>query len=51
MVEICEELSEDFSTRIVPSQSHSERFNLIELESTRTIIMQNIEEEIHKLGH
>jgi sirohydrochlorin cobaltochelatase len=51
MVEICEELSEDFTTRIVPSQSQSERFNLIELEDIRAIILQNIQEEIHKLGH
>jgi len=50
MVEITQELSEHFQTRIVPSQSNSERFNLIELESIRAIIMQNIQEEITKLG-
>ncbi len=50
MVEITQELSEYFEANIVPSQSRSERFNLIELEDIRKIIMQNIEEEIVKLG-
>lgn len=50
MVEITEELSAHFETKIVPSQSRSERFNLIELEDIRAIIMQNIQEEITKLG-
>jgi len=50
MVEISEELGTHFNTRIVPSQSRSERFNLIEIESIRKIIMQNIQEEITKLG-
>jgi len=50
MVEIADELGEDFTTRIVPSQSNSERFNLIELESIQEIIMHNIEEEIIKFG-
>ena len=50
MVEITEELSEHFEARIVPSQSASDRFNLIELESIRGIIMDNIQEEITKLG-
>ena len=51
MVEITEELGEHFESRIVPSQTASERFNLIELEGVRAIIMQNIKEEITKLGH
>ena len=51
MVEISDELAEHFTSRIVPSQSKSERFNLIEIESIRAIIMQNIKEEITKLGH
>jgi len=50
MIDICDELSKDFDSRIVPSQSKSDRFNLIELETTRDIIMKNIEEEIIKLG-
>jgi sirohydrochlorin cobaltochelatase len=50
MVEIADELGEHFTTRIVPSQSNSERFNLIELESIQEIIMHNIEEEIIKFG-
>ncbi len=51
MVEISDEIGEHFNSRIVPSQSKSERFNLIELESIRAIIMLNIKEEITKLGH
>jgi len=50
MAEITEELSEHFEARIVPSQSASDRFNLIELESIRSVIMNNIQEEITKLG-
>jgi len=51
MVEISEELGEHFESRIVPSQTESKRFNLIELPDIRAIIMQNIKEEITKLGH
>ena len=50
MVEITNELGEHFESRIVPSQTESERFNLIELKSIRAIIFQNIKEEITKLG-
>lgn len=50
MVEISQELGEHFTSRIVPSQSASERFNLIELPAIRDIIFQNIKEEITKLG-
>jgi sirohydrochlorin cobaltochelatase len=50
MVEISSELGEHFESRIVPSQTDSERFNLIELEAIRSIIFQNIQEEITKLG-
>jgi len=50
MVEIRDELSEHFDSRIVPSQSKSDRFNLIEIDSIRDIIKQNIKEEITKLG-
>ena len=50
MVEITEELGAHFTTRIVPSQSRSERFNLIELSAIRSIIRQNIQDEITKLG-
>ena len=51
MVEISDELGEHFTSRIVPSITQSERFNLIEIESIRAIMMQNIKEEITKLGH
>jgi sirohydrochlorin cobaltochelatase len=50
MVEITNELSNDFEAFIVPSLSKSDRFNLIELQSIRDIIKQNIKEEIVKLG-
>jgi len=50
MTEIRDELAETFTTRIVPSQTHSERFNLLELSQIRAIIFQNISEEITKLG-
>jgi sirohydrochlorin cobaltochelatase len=50
MIEIRDELSRDFTSRVVPSKSKSDRFNLIELDSIRDIIMQNIKEEIIKLG-
>jgi sirohydrochlorin cobaltochelatase len=50
MVEITDELSNDFEASIVPSLSKSDRFNLIELQSIRDIIKQNIKEEIVKLG-
>ncbi len=50
MVEISEELSEHFDSRIVPSLTKSDRFNLLEIDSIRSIIRQNIAEEITKLG-
>ncbi len=50
MIEIKDELGEYFNSRVVPSQTKSDRFNLIELDSIRDIIIQNIKEEITKLG-
>ncbi len=50
MVEISSELGEHFESRIVPSLTASERFNLIELDTIRAILFQNIKEEITKLG-
>jgi len=50
MVEIAQTLAQHFETRIAPSLSASERFNLIELPDVRAIIFKNIEEEIIKLG-
>jgi sirohydrochlorin cobaltochelatase len=50
MVEIAKELGEHFESRIVPSITKSQRFNLIEIEDIREIISQNIKEEITKLG-
>ena len=50
MVEIRDELREDFSCEIVESLTDYEKFNLIELEKIREIIYQNIKQEITKLG-
>ena len=50
MVEIKDELGEHFESKIVPSITKSDRFNLIEIEDIRNIISQNIKEEIIKLG-
>lgn len=51
MTEIKEELSEHFETTIVPSITEDERFNLLEIPTISNIILNNIEEEIIKLGH
>jgi sirohydrochlorin cobaltochelatase len=51
MVEISDELGEQFESRIVPPLGSAKRFNLIELEDIRAVIFQNIKEEISKLGH
>ncbi len=50
MVEISQDLSKHFEANIVPSITKSDRFNLLELDSVRSIIRQNIKEEIIKLG-
>ncbi len=50
MIEIVQELGRNFAARIVPPQGRSERFNLIELESVRNIIVHNIEEEMTRFG-
>jgi len=51
MVEISDELSEYFTSRIVDSITTSEKFNLLEIPSIMEIITTNIKEEIIKLGH
>jgi len=51
MVEIQEELSEHFKTKIVKSITKDEKFNLLQWENTTDIIINNIKEEIIKLGH
>ncbi len=50
MVEIRDELRANFECEIVESITKYEKFNLIELESIREIIYQNIKTEITKLG-
>ena len=50
MVEIKNELSQYFDSFLVPSITKSGRFNLLEIEDVRKIIIQNIKEEIIKLG-
>ncbi len=49
MVEIKEELGSDFNVFIAPSLTESEKFNLIETEKVREIILKNIEESIEKI--
>lgn len=51
MVEITEELSAHFKTKIVKSITKDKKFNLLEWEKTTEIIINNIKEEIIKLGH
>ncbi|MGB3750312.1 MAG: sirohydrochlorin cobaltochelatase [Arcobacteraceae bacterium] len=51
MVEISDELSEHFKSKIVKSITKDEKFNLLEWEMTTDIIINNIQEEIIKLGH
>ncbi len=50
MNEITDELGEYFETFIAPPLTQSEKFNLIEMDEIREIIVKNIEEEIVKLG-
>lgn len=50
MVEIKDELAEFFESSIVEQKTKGERFNLLELESSTNIIINNIKEEIVKLG-
>ncbi len=50
MFEIKEELSGDFDIQIVESITEGDRFNLVEVEDIKKIILQNIEEEIIKSG-
>ena len=50
MVEIKDELNEKFNATLVDSLTQSERFNLLELPSVVKIIINNIKEEIVKLG-
>jgi sirohydrochlorin cobaltochelatase len=51
MHEIKDELSIHFDTSIVKSITKGEKFNLIELEIIKDIILNNINEEVVKLGH
>jgi len=50
MVEIKEDLGEHFESSIVSSLTKSDKFNLLQLDNTTNIILQNIKEEIIKLG-
>jgi len=50
MMEIKDELSCKFNSSIVESLSNSDRFNLLELQNSKNIIINNIKEEITKLG-
>ncbi len=50
MVEIKDDLSTDFNSSIAKSLTIGDRFNLIELDNSVEIIINNIKEEITKLG-
>jgi sirohydrochlorin cobaltochelatase len=50
MHEIKDELSSDFNSSIVNTQTNSDKFNLIELPMVQDIIINNIKDEILKLG-
>ena len=50
MVEIKDDLSTDFNSSIAKSLTIGDRFNLIELDKSIEIILNNIKEEITKLG-
>jgi len=51
MVEITQELSEHFKSKIVKSITADEKFNLLKIPTVVNIIENNIKEEILKLGH
>jgi sirohydrochlorin cobaltochelatase len=51
IVEIRDELSEHFKSKIVKSITEDKKFNLLEWKNTTNIIVNNIKEEIVKLGH
>ncbi|MCD4757426.1 MAG: sirohydrochlorin cobaltochelatase [Arcobacteraceae bacterium] len=51
MVEIKDELNEHFKSKIVKSTTADEKFNLLEIPTIVKIIINNIQEEITKLGH
>ncbi len=50
MIEIRDEIREEFECEIVKSLTSYKKFNLIEIDSIREIIYQNIKQEITKLG-
>jgi sirohydrochlorin cobaltochelatase len=50
MIEIKDELGKYFNSSITPSLTNSTRFNILELEKIESIIINNIKEEIIKLG-
>lgn len=50
VVEIRDGLQEHFEVTIAPSLTGGEKFNLIEMESVRNVISEQLKEEITKLG-
>jgi len=50
MAEIKNELADEFETFIAPSLTKSDKFNLIQMQEIRDIIVSNIKEEIKKSG-
>jgi len=51
MVEISDELDKHFKSKIVKTITKDEKFNLLEIPTITNIIINNIKEEIIKLGH
>ena len=51
MNEICDELSENFKTKIAKPVTKDEKFNLLNIPQIQDIIISNIKQEIIKLGH
>jgi len=51
MNEICDELSENFKTKIAKPVTKDEKFNLLNIPQIQDIITTNIKQEIIKLGH
>lgn len=50
VIEIKEELSENFNIKIVDSFKNSDKFSFIEIDEIKDIIKDNIKEEIDKMG-
>ncbi len=50
MHEIKDDLQNDFDSKIVDSTTNNDKFNLIQMDTIQNIIINNIQDEIQKLG-